>query len=81
MHEDCRVLFEKMSEYLDGELDDGICKKIMSHLEDCSDCLKCFESLKNTVDICKRYPREKVPKEIHQRLRATLEDCLRKGTF
>lgn len=81
MHEECRILFEKMSEYLDGELDAGLCSKIMRHLEACPDCLNCFKSLKNTVDICKRFPREKVPKEIHVRLRATLEDCMRKGTF
>lgn len=76
MHEDCRALFEKMSEYLDGELDEATCDEIEAHLRECPECAKCYESLKKTVAFCKKFPREKVPKDARKRLREVLRDYL-----
>ncbi len=76
MHEDCKVFFEKISSYLDGELDAETCEKIDRHLKGCPACLSYFESLKKTVEICRKFPSKKVPKEIRKRLRAALETFL-----
>lgn len=76
MHEDCKALFEKISEYLDGELDAATCKEIEAHLQECPDCAKCYESLKKTVILCKKFPREKVPLDVRKRLREALRDYL-----
>ena len=76
MHEDCKIFYEKISAYLDGELDAETCKNIDRHLKVCPKCLSCFESLKKTIEISRKFPREKVPKEIRERLRAVLETCL-----
>lgn len=73
MTEDCKAFFEKLSEYLDGGLDSETCEAIHKHLESCPACQKRFESLKKTVEICKKYPREKVPAEARQRLLAAIE--------
>jgi mycothiol system anti-sigma-R factor len=72
MHEECRGFFEKISEYLDGELDSDTCREIEAHLRECPECEKCFDSLKKTVDICKKYPREEIPLQVRQRLLETL---------
>lgn len=79
MHEDCKALFEKISAYLDGELDGKTCEQISQHLEDCPECLNCFESLKKTVELCKNFPKEKISGEIHERLRATLRAYLNRN--
>lgn len=76
MHEDCMVLMEKISEYLDGELDPDACREIEEHLRECQACRHCFESLKKTTELCKKFPREKVPDPVRRRLRESLRACL-----
>ena len=42
MKEDCKKYFERISEYLDGELDDEICREIEAHLKECTECRECL---------------------------------------
>ena len=79
MHEACKAIFEKISAYLDGDLDEQTCLEIHKHLEVCPECSDRFESLKKTVEVCKSLPKERVSKEIHERLRATLKAALDQG--
>ncbi len=72
MHEECKDLFERISEYIDGEVDQITCEKIEEHFRDCPECKTCFESLKKSVSLCKEMPNEEVPIEAKQRLRASL---------
>ena len=78
MHEDCKEYFERISEYLDGELDGSLCEKIERHLRACPECRDCIESLKKTVGLCKKIPPEQVPREVRKRLRETLRSFLGK---
>lgn len=75
MDETCKRCFQKISDFLDGELDAGTRSEIRRHLLECPECQACFESLKRTVDICKRLPEEKIPEEIRNRLRTALRRC------
>jgi mycothiol system anti-sigma-R factor len=75
MTEDCKRNFEKISEYLDGELDADACQQIEQHLKDCPECQECFEALKKTVDLCRKSAREEIPDDIRKRLRSKLRDC------
>ena len=77
MHDDCKKYFERISEYLDGELDSHTCEKIGAHLRECPECQNCFDSLKKSVALCKEYPNEKIPEEIRDRLRQALQSSLR----
>ena len=77
MHEDCREYFEKISEYLDKELDDDILyEKIADHLRECPACRDCFDSLRKTIDLCRRASRTKMPAEAKIRLKATLTQIM-----
>ena len=76
MHEDCKKYFERISEYLDGELDGSLCEKIDRHLRDCPECRDCLDSLKETIGLCKNMPHEQVPPEVRKRLRETLKSYL-----
>jgi len=68
-----------MSEYLDGELAAPACAEIRKHLLECPECQDCFESLKKTVDLCKKFPDQRIPEEMRQKLRTTLRDYLGKN--
>jgi len=66
----CKELFARLSEYIDGELDESICAGIESHLGDCPPCQRFLESLRRTVGLLESMPRP--PVEIDPRLREEL---------
>ena len=54
-------MFDKLSEYLDNELDEATCKKIEKHVKECVACFVCLQTLKRTVDLCKQTADRPVP--------------------
>ncbi len=52
-HTACLELFEKLSEYLDDELDEQICRQIEAHASTCVACRACLETLRQTVALCR----------------------------
>lgn len=76
MKENCKKYFRRISEYLDGELDVDICKKIEAHLDRCPECRECLDSLRRTIEICKKAATEEIPADASQRLRAKIKEFL-----
>lgn len=72
MAEDCRGLFARLSEYLDGELPGPLCEEIRVHLDGCRSCERFCETLRRTVDLCRRLPPVPLPAEVRRELRALL---------
>ncbi|MGD0623777.1 MAG: zf-HC2 domain-containing protein [Thermodesulfobacteriota bacterium] len=64
----CKDILEKLSEYLDGELDPKLCQDIERHMEDCHPCLVFVNTLKKTITLYKFASSEPLPKEVHLRL-------------
>ena len=79
MKEDCRKNFEKISEYLDGELGHDECRQIERHLNDCPECRDCVDALKKTIALCRKSAREKIPEDMRKRIRSRLRDCFHKN--
>ena len=75
MTADCKKNFERISEYLDGELAPDACWQLEQHLKQCPECRNCFDALKKTVTLCKKNNREEIPGEMRERLRIKLRDC------
>jgi len=75
MREDCRRDYERLSEYLDGELDPDTCREMERHFCECPECRKCVESMKKTIQLCKEAATEEVPVEARKRLRSMLQAC------
>ena len=75
MKKDCKKDFERISEYLDGELDDDICRKIEEHLSHCPPCRECVGSLRKTIRLCKEGAIEEIPSDARERLRSKLREC------
>jgi anti-sigma factor RsiW len=69
----CNEVREKLSPYLDRELDQDQMKSIEDHLDACSICLKEFELLKKTDAFLINIPREDLSKEFHEKLVRGLE--------
>jgi len=65
---DCLALFEKLSEFVDGELDEDTCRRIREHIADCAPCEVCVETLKRTVKLCRHLQHDPVPEALHARL-------------
>jgi len=68
----CRELFERLSEYVDGELSQEICEEIRRHMEGCDPCVAFAKTLKKTAEICRRLPSQPIPPEVVADLRAVL---------
>ena len=75
MKEECKKDFERISEYLDGELNDDICHEIENHLRHCPECRKCVDSLRKSIELSKKAAEEEITPDIRERLRAALRDC------
>ena len=74
---DCLSMFEKLSEYIDNELDDVSCDKIEAHARHCIKCHNCLETLKRTIELCHRTNARPVPSEFSRHLKmliSTLSD-------
>jgi len=46
---ECKALFAKLSEYMDGELDPTACASVDDHMADCERCREFLESLRRAV--------------------------------
>ena len=64
----CREIFARLSEYLDGELDPAFCSRLEEHMGDCPPCEAFLESLRRTVDLTRGLPRQELPEELKQTL-------------
>ncbi len=75
----CRELFERLSEYVDGELSQEICQEIQRHMEGCDPCVAFAKTLKKTADLCRRLPSQPIPPEVAADLKALLATHLPKA--
>jgi anti-sigma factor RsiW len=68
----CREVIALLSDYLDGGLLPGVTADLTRHLEGCAACGRFFESLKTTRAAVVRLRCDRIPVEVHERLRAFL---------
>ena len=77
-HQNCIELFERLSEYIDRELDAPTCKDIEAHIKSCTPCQVCLETLKQTVALCRNLERRQVPEAFSLQLRGAIFDLVGK---
>jgi hypothetical protein len=65
-------VLELLSEYLDLELPPDACRQIAEHLSGCQPCEDFAESLRKTVDLCRRYRPSELPQPISESARTEL---------
>ena len=57
----CKRIFRMLSDYLNADLPVKNCRELDRHLEGCAPCIAYLESLKTTVEACRRYRVRRVP--------------------
>ncbi len=75
----CHDLISQISEYIDGELADALCRQLEEHLSKCQNCSVVYNSMQKTIEIYREQPSApSFPAEIRQRLykRLRLENIL-----
>jgi len=77
-NEDCKQIFALLSQYLDLELPPDACEKLEAHIAGCAPCVEFTESLRKTVELCRRYRPEELPQPIGAEAREQLLKAYRK---
>lgn len=68
----CKEVFALLSDYLNLELPPDACAEIESHLAGCPPCIEFAESLRKTVELCRRYRPAELPEPIGTQARDQL---------
>jgi len=77
---ECNDLFQKMSEYLDGEMDVATIEVAMGHLAHCPECVDILEAFKRSVALLKGTESQILPEPERRRLKALIEEEMKKLT-
>jgi anti-sigma factor (TIGR02949 family) len=79
-HMNCEALLGSLSDYIDGELSDELCREIEKHLAGCENCRVVLNTTQRTIDLVQS-PAEAVPvpDDVRERLfkRLNLNDYLK----
>ena len=70
--EECKQVFEQLSEYIDGELPPDLCEQLDRHIGDCPPCVQFVQSLRTSTALCKKMKRSTSPDPVSDEDRATL---------
>jgi len=61
-----------LSEYLDAQLPEDLCRELDSHIAGCAPCVEFVESLKKTIALCHAYKAQDAPGPLPPDTRARL---------
>jgi len=81
-NEECKEVFARLSEYLDGELPPDLCEQMEQHINGCNPCVEFVESLKKTVELTRglemKATPSPLPPDVRERIRAAYLDFLKR---
>jgi anti-sigma factor (TIGR02949 family) len=78
-HVNCQSILDSLSDYVDGNLKDELCREIEQHIAGCSDCRIVVDTLKKTIYLYHATSAtEEMPEDVRERLflRLNLDDYL-----
>jgi len=52
---ECREIFAKLSEYIDGKVSPSACEQIEAHMNACPNCVAFLNDLRTSIDRCRRF--------------------------
>jgi len=76
--ENCKRMFALLSDYLDMELPAKTCEQMEAHVAGCEPCAAFTESLRKTIELCRRYQPQEVPRPIARDARQRLLEAYQK---
>lgn len=78
-HDRCRELLEQLSRFVDGDLSGPERRRLVAHLDKCPCCQAMADSLRQTVDVCRRAQGARLPADVRARARARITTLLATG--
>ena len=83
-HTTCETLLGSLSDFIDGELSDDLCREIQKHIDGCDNCRIVVDTTRKTIDLvhASNGTESGVPDDVRDRLfkRLNLEDYLKPVT-
>jgi RNA polymerase sigma-70 factor, ECF subfamily len=70
----CEELLASLSEYVDGDLDPGICDRFQEHLDGCNPCQIVVDNIRQTITLYKTGKPFELPSALHKRLQEVLRE-------
>jgi len=71
---DCRGILRTMSDYIDGDLGDAVCRDVEAHLATCRKCRFHVDAVRYTIRLYDDWRTDEMPADAVIRLRARLRD-------
>jgi RNA polymerase sigma-70 factor (ECF subfamily) len=76
---ECKEIFAMLSQYLDEELPDDMCREIESHVAGCPPCVEFVESLRKSIHLCRACKTMDEPGPLAPEARARLSEAYEKA--
>jgi RNA polymerase sigma-70 factor (ECF subfamily) len=76
--ENCKQILALLSDYLNFELPANACAEIEDHLAGCTPCEEFAESLRKTVELCRKYEPSAMPGPLTDKARHELMEAWEK---
>ena len=70
----CEELLAALNQYVDGELDPGVCDPFQEHLDGCNPCQIVVDNIRQTIQLFKAEEQFELPPTLHQRLGCLLRE-------
>ena len=77
---DCKRMLEEMNLYIDGTLEQELCRQLEAHLKGCEQCRIVLDTTKKTITLYRDHAEIEIPDEIRSRLHQALRRYDRKST-
>jgi RNA polymerase sigma-70 factor, ECF subfamily len=70
----CEELLVALNQYVDGELQPGLCDAFQDHLKDCNPCQIVVDNIRQTIELYRAEERYDLPPALHDRLVGALRE-------
>jgi anti-sigma factor RsiW len=71
----CEELLKALNDYVDGDLDPGICEEFEHHLAGCNPCQVVVDNIRKTIKLYRQSGEQvQIPPELCQKLRQCLRE-------
>ncbi len=70
----CEELLVALNQYVDGELEPGICDAFQDHLKDCNPCQIVVDNIRQTIQLYRAEQPYELPAALHDRLARALRE-------
>lgn len=70
----CEDLLKALNDYVDGDIDPGVCQEFEQHLAGCNPCQVVVDNIRKTIKLYKEGQVYDIPPELCQKLRQSLRE-------